>query len=355
MAGNRSSSRGLGPGSRLSRGQILDAAMRHFDLGETQASIAADLGVSASHLARLLKKAKADGWVRVFVDADREAELAAQIKQKYPKLKRVEVVPSGSTAAATARALGTVAADYLNELLDQDELLDEPQIRSIAIGGGMVHQEMVPQVARRRNRVSVGPTSLTPSLGRVGRHTAPMVARALAHRLGALVPGQRAPGALGGSYYEAWVRPPPPSEGLKGLRRWYQELEGDPAFEVVRDFWRRLDVVFVGVVDIDWRYSDTAERLEALGTSVHALRLRGGGGFVANSCFDSSGSLVPLGPGVPGIEPAVQLDDLASGNTAYRVLDAWGPPSGSAGALVRAGIVNVLLCDTIAADHLLRG
>lgn len=180
---------GAGPSSRISRRKILEAARRFYLHGETQTAIAEDLGVSNSYLARLLKDAREQGWVKIIVDADRETELAAALMAKYPHLVHCEVVPSGPTPESTARAIGTAMAMWLDDLLDRDEESGDPQIWNVAIGGAWPHQFMVDQLVRRRNRISVGPTALTPNPGRMERHTAPMLAAKLADRWGALTAG----------------------------------------------------------------------------------------------------------------------------------------------------------------------
>src|SRR5690606_29748717 len=113
-----------GTPSRISRRAVLEAARRHYELGDTQAQIAADMGISGSYLARLLRQAKEAGWVRFVIEADRETELAAELMHKFPSLVHVEVIPDPPDPTirlkVMPRDLGIAMAGWFNNLLDND-------------------------------------------------------------------------------------------------------------------------------------------------------------------------------------------------------------------------------------------
>lgn len=344
-----------GPASRIARGDILKAARRYYDLGHSQSDIASDMGISPSYLARLLKSAKDAGWVRVFIDADRETELATRVKAAFPSLQHVEVVRSAESGMPTAEAIATAMAAWFNDHLDHDEALDEHRVWNVAIGGALPHRLLVDQIVPRRNRVSVGPTALTPSPVRVERHTAPHVAALLAHRLGAL-PAANEPGMSGprrGFLFSPTLGRPP-TAGVAALRTWHQALTADDDMQAMNAYWRGCDAFFVSSVSSGMLYKDVDSRLRALGVDPAELGHRGAVAMVANQFVNSQGEMVEIAPGVPSLEPVVTCDMLracvARGGTV--VLDRWGEgpvPS----SLIASGICSVLFTDSQNADILL--
>ena len=364
----RSRSRGLAQGSpsRISRRDILVAARRHYELGDTQASIAADMGISASYLARLLKEAEAAGWIKFIIEADRETELAAELLHKYPSLVHAEVVadpPDASMRAKlTPRDLGIAMAAWFNTLLDNDEEGGNPQIWNVAIGGSAAMTQMVERILPRPRRVSVGPTSLTPFAGRVERAPAPILALQLGVKLGALTPGERNPPAEdvhGHLYFGAYDVP---RGTQREVERWFDELPNRPGFVDISRFWNDLDVAFVSAVPLTWRYSDLPERLKAVGASVEELAGKGGSVLFANRVLNEEGNDVHLSRGVPSYEPCVPTESLracgarhreSGGRRGFVVLEAWGGPGRAAMPALRAGLANVLFCDATSAKVLI--
>jgi hypothetical protein len=57
-----------GSPSRISRQQVIAAARRHFVDGVMQATLAAELGISPSYMARLIERARRDGYIRLVVE-----------------------------------------------------------------------------------------------------------------------------------------------------------------------------------------------------------------------------------------------------------------------------------------------
>ncbi len=356
MAGKKP---GAGPSARVSRSEILKAARRFYLGGETQTQIAKDMGISPSYLARRLKKAVEDGWVRIYVDTDRQTELAAQIMEKYPHLVHVEVVPSGPTYQHTAWALGTAMARWLDDILDKDESTGDPLISNVAIGGGLVHQSMVEQLVRRKNRLSVGPTALTPQMGRVERFNAISLATTLALKWGALQSGSRDPEERAGYLYSGTVEPP--GDSLEELRAWYQRLQMRPGYLDILRFWNQLDIVFIGAVDLDWRYKDVHDRLKRLGLSMQEMEDRGAVAMLGNRFVDAEGNEVSLAEGLPSYEPVMPTEAIQSAEKRYEeskgkrgfvVLDLWGEPGEKVVRLLQHMVVNVVFIDLLTAEKL---
>lgn len=353
---------GAGPASRISRGQILEAAERFYLHGHIQADIASDLGVSASYLARLLRQAREAGWVRIFVESDRETELAAALHNRYPLLAKVEVVQSCRDFRDTAAVLAKEAAHWLDHLLDDDQAARDPKIQRIAVGGSMVHQHLVERVGRRANRISVGPTALTPTPARVERFTSPIVAARLADRLGALSPGSPDPSGAERQGYLFCPTFKPPSDNAEALRRFFAELQTDPEYLEMLRFWKQVDVAFVSAVSVEARYDDVQGRLRNLGVSNQELIDKGATALFVNQYLNEQGDLVPILEGIPSYEVAMPLETLRAiaerrpgrhQRPGYVVMDAWGERGVGARAALANGLCNVLFADTVAASKLL--
>lgn len=215
--------------------------------------------------------------------------------------------------------------------------------------------------ARRRNRISVGPTALTPNPARIERYTAPVVAAKLADRLGALTPAntesQKEPRR--GYLYSPTFKPP--NGSLDELRRFFAELKDDPDYRAMLNFWMDIDVAFLSVSSVtpEGGYQDMRRRLEKLGMTTQDLIDRGATALVANRFLDDKGRDVPLAEGVPSYEVAMPTEairktatKLVAGSTGgLVVLDAWGPPASPAHTRFELQTANVLLCDTDVAYH----
>lgn len=353
---------GAGPSSRITRKHVLQAASRYYELGDTQSAIAKDMGISPSYLARLLQAAKENGWVRIFVDSDRETELAAELQSKFPQLMHVEVIPTAPSVEGAAQPPGTVAAAWFNDLLDKDEENGDPQILLVAVGASVVQQYMVEQVVRRQNRISVGPTSLTPSPAKLTRLTAPIVATKLADRLGALSPLLGGPAGKDRQGYLYCPTLVPPRNNLSALRAWFRDMRQDPEYLDMLRFWNQVDIAFVGVATLDHFQGEMKDRLRELGVSFDSLIERGARVLFVNRFLDENGNDVPLIEGVTSydvvmpteaIKAVVSRHEPSHGRRGYVMLSAWGKQGEAAAPVIRAGLANVLLCDAGAASLML--
>ncbi len=342
--------RGKASPTRLDRKKILLAARRFYNLGHTQAEIARDLGISAGYLARRLKKAKDDGWIRIFVDADREVELAAQIMAKYPHLRHVEVVPSGSTPEATARSVATAMAVWFDDLLDRDEELAAPKVQRVAIGAAWPQRLMVEQLKRRQNRCSVGPTSLAGSQSpQLEQQTASVVATILAHRMGVFGAHPHSP-KLRQYLYDLRLETPTNREELA---RWWKELERRADYRQMREFWRSCDVAFISAVGINRAWPSTTRQLATLGVSVERLNDIGAVAWCAGVPLDAAGQVVPLLCDTPGLYAHGLPDFAITQEERAVVLDLWGDRAVDAVDLVNASFVSHLFCDVLVASAII--
>ncbi len=114
---------------------VLTAAVarRYYVLGEAKTEIAGALGISRFKVARLLEAARADGLVRIeivrqgAIDVDRSARL-----QEALGLRHALVVDCSSLDPVAVRGqLGRSAAELLEEILTEDDVLGLPWSRNV--------------------------------------------------------------------------------------------------------------------------------------------------------------------------------------------------------------------------------
>ncbi|HJO82110.1 MAG: sugar-binding domain-containing protein [SAR202 cluster bacterium] len=128
-----------GPRNRAqrSRGDVVDVAIRHYELGEPIENLAVDRGVDQSTIRRWLGRARREGIIRTLVvpplsDEDRTT-LRHEVRHKY-ELEDVVIVPGrvdvmdtadeSSKKEALVIAIAQAAARYLeNYLTNRDVLL----------------------------------------------------------------------------------------------------------------------------------------------------------------------------------------------------------------------------------------
>ncbi len=354
-------STGPGPKSKLSKRDIMRAAARHYVQDERLGDIATDLKITASYLGRVLRTAKERGWIQIRLAADHEAELEAELQARFPMLKHVTVVPTQPTKEEVARILGNEMAIWFDSLLDDDEASGDPQIWNVAIGGGLAMTAMVDAIVPRPNRISVGPTALTPELGKMWRNTAGSTAAQLAWKLRATGPSDRvglAPDRKG-YRYGGTVDPP---ETAAELAAWFQRLPTRPGYADLLRFWSEVDVAFVGVTMPEWGYPDARARLTKLGSSPEDLKARGAVTSMANRLLDEHGNDVHVAPGIPSHEPVMPTEllravvakhETSRGRRGFGVAEVWGDRAPAAMVPIEAGLVNVLFVDDTGARHLL--
>lgn len=106
----------------------LDAAMvaRRYYIDDRQKSeIAEEFGISRFKVARLLAEARASGIVRISIDMPAEIDLplGEELAAAFAIQRAVVVRTFGDDASAIGPVLGSAAADYLDAVLDEDDIL----------------------------------------------------------------------------------------------------------------------------------------------------------------------------------------------------------------------------------------
>ncbi|MEE2043088.1 sugar-binding domain-containing protein [Nocardiopsis tropica] len=99
-------------------------ARRYYIAGESKIRIAEDFGISRFKVARILDDARAAGIVRIEIAEPTEVDtdLSHQLRTAYGLHQAIAVVDPGE-GGAMHRGLGRIAAEYLTEILEEDDTL----------------------------------------------------------------------------------------------------------------------------------------------------------------------------------------------------------------------------------------
>lgn len=97
------------------------AAERHYLRGETMEAIAHDLGLSRSSVSRLLRQAREEGMVRIFLEPrGTSSPLAARIAEQFGIEVFLVAVPDSAPPALRFEAVGKRTAQLLTSLMADD-------------------------------------------------------------------------------------------------------------------------------------------------------------------------------------------------------------------------------------------
>lgn len=101
-----------GPASRYTREQVLEWARRHYEGGETLCSMAREAGVSGGYLTKMVKQAKADGWLRVRVESDLSGHQAATEALLQRPGGQVAMLVDGDTISFSVNVVAAVEGQW---------------------------------------------------------------------------------------------------------------------------------------------------------------------------------------------------------------------------------------------------
>ncbi|MDQ7829094.1 MAG: sugar-binding transcriptional regulator [Armatimonadota bacterium] len=280
----------------------------------TQQAIAERLGLSRPTVSRLLRRARAEGVVRIEV---------ARAPEAYPKLARAlerrgvreaVVVEAAADPAVTRAAVGRAGAALLVRLLRPGMRLGISWGRSVAA---------VVEALPAQRRV---PVELVPLVGGVGQVRSEIHANDLVRRAAA---------ALGGRV--TLLHAP----AVAAHPRVRQALLSDPAIRRVLDLARRADVALVGI-GAPVPSSTLVESGYFSAADLAALRRRGAVGDVCTRFFTAEGR--PAAPELEARTVAVTLEELRRLTTVVAVAAGTEKARAIAGA-VRGGLVDVVVTD----------
>lgn len=302
---------------------LLQVAKMYFELDQTQAEIAATLGLTRWQIGRLLSEARTTGIVRIEIvpRANRLAAIEAALQRQW-RLRDAVVVPTvEGDPTATAASVAQAAAGWLAGRTQKPDLLGVSWGRTMSA----VARALPPEWSPGLHVVLVnGATALrltSPGLG--------AVAESFAQSAGGTATLLPAPAILGRAETRA-------------------ALESDPTIAAGLDLARRAPMVLFGMGAMQDNALAASGFLS--GAEIAGLRDRGAVGDILGRFLDARGRIV---------DPAVDARTLGlrpATPTAQR--QAVGVVAGAAKqaialAALRARLVTVLVTDSATAQHLL--
>lgn len=299
--------------------QITHAARRYYLEDASHVSIAAELGLSRFKVARMIEKARDLGIVRIEIQepADIDTHLSMALARQFGLRRAVVVrVPSQDTAAVQ-EALGRAAAQLLEEIVVEGDML------------GFTSGRTLNAMARYLTRLpACDLVALGGVAGPVKEHSVEIIRRVAATSRGTSYP----------IFAPLLVKSPDTAAALRADR-------------LIADAFDHFSRVTKGVVAIGSWDSPNSQMYDAAAEAGLANRLvaKGVVGEVAASLFDEDGNVMS------------DIDDLTIAITAEQlrripevIAVAGGPLKTNAvrGAL-RSGLIHSVVTDSNLAAHLL--
>jgi DNA-binding transcriptional regulator LsrR (DeoR family) len=309
--------------------QLYYRAQRH------QNEIARELGLSSSKVSRLLKRAFAEGLVRVEVELPKRPRLEAALVERF-RLRDAVVIPLGE-ARDLKEDLGTAAARYFEKVAADGA--------RVGLSCGYTLYQVIRALRERRFRdLEIYPLSGESTLQLVDLFPNTLVGM-MAAKYRPHVRAYALPVQVLGSFAAA----------QRERRRLLQKGEVRRIYEAACD----VDIVLVGIGMIGEATAGFCSLAEFYGVSVRRLRALGVVGEVNYHPFDRDGELIdrkelrPLTQRVLAVPPS-RLRELSGQYGKLVIAVAGGPDKHEAilGAM-RGRFANVLVTDEETAEALL--
>lgn len=295
-----------------------------------QPEIAARLDLSQARVSRLLKRAEAEGIVRITVTAPAGvfSELEEELQQAFG-LKVAFVVDAPGSSDSEDRLLselGAAAAYYLEAVLRPGDIM----------GVSSWSSSLLATADAMRPLPKLTGVRVVQLLGGVGNPSARIHANRLTHHFAELVNG------------EAVTLPSP---GIAGSAESAQVLREDPYVAATMDLFQDLSLVLVGIGSLR-----PSSLLASSGNvfsreELEELSRQGAVGDICLRFFDRTGN--PVGGRLEERVIGISLDQLKAVGRCIAV--AGGTRKAAAiRAALRGGWVNTLITDLATAEALLR-
>jgi deoxyribonucleoside regulator len=309
--------------------QLYYRAQRH------QNEIARELGLSSSKVSRLLKRAFAEGLVRVEIELPKRPRLEVALVEQF-RLRDAVVIPLGE-ARDLKEDLGTAAARYFEKIAADGA--------RVGLSCGYTLYQVIHALRERRFRdLEIYPLSGESTLQLVDLFPNTLVGM-MAAKYRPHVRAYALPVQVLGSFADA----------QRERRRLLQKGEVRRIYESAGD----VDIVLVGIGMIGEATAGFCSLAEFYGVSVRQLRALGVIGEVNYHPFDRDGKLIdkkelrPLTQRVLAVPPS-RLRELSGQYGKLVIAVAGGPDKHEAilGAM-RGRFANVLVTDEETAEALL--
>ncbi len=315
---------GVRDGSRARPTVSLEAAIvarRYYLDGKQKNEIADELGISRFKVARLLDEARAQGSVRIYVDMPAEVDLplGEEVERAFGISRAIIVRAIDNAPDATVSLIGAAGAEYLASVLDADDVL--------GISWGTSLTSVVDAV------LSLPPADVVQMVGGLRAAEMDVSGVELVRRLTRKSGGRAFP-----LLAPLLVRTPSMAA----------ELRGDPSLADSIERFSRLSVALVGIGS--WEPPKSSLYSEFTPEERGELSGRGAVADLCTFVFDAEGRVIDS----PALDRAVgvTLDEL---RRVPRVIAVAGGDEKlrAISAVLRNGIINVLVTDSITAEGLL--
>jgi DNA-binding transcriptional regulator LsrR (DeoR family) len=302
---------------------LVQVSRLYYELGETQESIAALVGVTRPQISRLLKEARVQGVVEIRIVDRTEVESPAGValRDRFG-LRAVHLAPNLDGPAEVARRrVGRLAAQVLRGAIRDGMVVGVGDGASVSA----VADELASDAEARasKNHIDATIVPLCGGFWRPSAATEPF--RRIAESIGLTVHALHAPGLLD----DAAVR---------------DALYAHPGVRSAIELWERLDVALLGIGGPTWTGA-------SVGAKALAELVAGGAvGEVLIAPYSIDGRLV--GESLRGRTIAFDARSLASVPLTIAVADGPAKIVPILGAL-RTGLVNTLVTDVVTAEGVL--
>src|ERR1700726_1095817 len=118
--------------------ELLLIARLYYDDNLSKTAIAQRVGLSVTHVARLLEQCRSSGIVQIEYRGPRHESLARDLMRRFPCLREAIVVGTESDYVIQTRTLAKAAADYFDQ-----PLATRRSIVKVGLSGGFTVFELV--------------------------------------------------------------------------------------------------------------------------------------------------------------------------------------------------------------------
>jgi deoxyribonucleoside regulator len=326
--------------SEQKREMELTAAQLHCQ-GKDGADIIAELreryGVNTNDMfiTRLLKKARANGIVRMVYCPPVEEQLQMQLQRKFPWLKEARVVRAGGSPEFQLQTVAHAGAEYFDSLVNS-----RPGLK-IAFGGGNTMYALIQDLPRRNDRkMTLFPAWIVGRGPLLLEHIDPMVLLSVLRE------------KSGPETYAHYVTVLPIEMGTS-IQKYNLRLKKNETVQSVWKGMQQVDAVFAspGVMP---QFGALKTVLESSGVSAKALQRSGIIGDVCYVLVDSEGErkldweyFLSIGA------DALRSMSKQHPNRRVVLVSAGQDKHEAVRAILRGKFFNVLICDDATAMYLL--